>query len=185
MSNEVVAELQQRFGDRGWLIESADDGLTVELDYATLFKNRPDLTLWTEYISEDSNIEKRIRSYVKYVQNLTYSAPPLYVEDKMIAEYWTPSEVLAHQSGDCDSLSMLLVSLVAVEQVPSILLYNSDANVQHMVVGIAIAPIEGELVTEIDGRRYVVFDTTINHPPTKTQRVFFEEHSFNVIQLSL
>ena len=185
ISNDAVRELQQRFGDKGWFIEMHEGKLTVELDYATLFKNRPDLTLWTKYITEASDIDQRVRSYVKYVQNLTYSSPPLYVEDKMIAEYWTPSEVLENQSGDCDSLSMLLVSLVAVEQVPSILLYNSDANVQHMVVGIAISPTEGELVTEIDGRRYVVFDTTINHPPTETQRVFFEEHTFNVIQLSL
>ena len=80
---------------------------------------------------------------------------------------------------------MLLVSLVAIEQVPSILLYNSETDIQHMVVGIAISPMEGELVTEIDGRRYVVFDTTINHPPTSTQRVFFEEHTFDILRLPL
>ena len=185
VSNEVVTELQQRYGDSGWLIESGDNGLTIELDYASLFKNRPDLTLWTKYISKDSDTEKRIRSYVSYVQNLSYASPPMYRGDNMIAEYWTSSEVLENQSGDCDSLSMLLVSLVAVEKVESVLLYNSDNDIQHMVVGIPITPIDGELVTEINGQRYVVFDTTINHPPTKTQRVFFEEHTFNVIQLSL
>ena len=175
--------LQDNYGSHGWTVAIQEDNLTIQLNYQALFNNRPDLSKWTTYISKASSVDQRIRDYVHYVQNLTYTSPPVYIDNTLIGGYWTPSMVLENQAGDCDSLSMLLASLVAVEKVQMVLLHNSEENVQHMVVGIAIDPLEKELMTELDGQRYVVFDTTINHPPSQQQRDFLQRYNFEVIWL--
>ena len=123
--------------------------------------------------ADSTTARERVDLYAGFVQSFSLDTPPRYRlntrgEELLVCGARPPMETLFEGKGDCDSLSMLLATLIAgLAEVDWVLLTGVVAQENHLLVGASVAPAEGDLTIDHEGQTYVLYELTTRGPSTR------------------
>jgi Arc/MetJ family transcription regulator len=126
---------------------------------------------------------------VSFVRSFELDDPPRYRSSgdgkrHLVAGARTAIETLYLGRGDCDTLTLLAGSLLKLSTIEVIYLLGALDGSPHMFLGASVSPRRGDLVTQVDGQAYVVYELTTRHEGSQVPAKFrdvFKNQTFEVL----
>jgi hypothetical protein len=81
--------------------------------YASFTKPIADLLLKIAKEGKNDSDQKRIELAMRFVQDIPYQVPPDYRDNKITSGMFSPPEILVKGYGDCDSKTILFISIIS------------------------------------------------------------------------
>lgn len=163
------AELPKK---KGWTIERKQNELVISPNFSEQIPKTEDLQKLAKKIGTSPQQYRRVFQYAQFIRSFEYRNVDSYANGRMIGGLQPITQTLVEKKGDCDSLSMAFVSLLQWEEDISVVFLKGMVDgVPHLVAGVSIQPVKGDLVIEYKGQNYVVFDMTIANQSSEKQKL--------------
>lgn len=130
---------------------------------------------------EDSRYN-RIEYAMKFVQDIPYAVPDKNIGNKHIGGFFTPPQVLINGYGDCDSKTVLFVSILIYLIDPSDIFFLGQTG--HLLTGIKDDLIPGRVGVIFENNEIVVAETAGPGRPKFGQKKEIKEKTARISRLN-
>ena len=167
---DQVPVLNAKYNLEGWQFQNIDNALTMEPLYPKQLHQSDWILDISQKVGHSKSQLERIYQYAQFVQSFEYVQIPDTVDNRVVAGLYSIEETLLQQKGDCDALVLAFAALLLREDIPLILIKGVVDGVNHVVLGVQIQAMKGDLIVEFEEEIFVVFDMTISNNFTEQQR---------------